>query len=412
MSLESQIVSLMEDEDFLRLGVRFHRPNIFLAVGMENQEIRHSNFLAWLLDPSEPHGFGDAFVKAIVARIITVYGDDYPEAIDGIASVVLDDLSGMTVAREMAHIDILAWDEKAEFVLCVENKVWAGLSDKQLDTYRAYVEQRFNDYRFKLYLFLTPAGYEVPKGKSSDSSAWIPFSYEDIRACLKSLMTTGENETPRLYIRDYINLLEREGIVEDVDTTKMINQLYKKYKDVFDLVIDRKTNAQAAVKDRLKQIYLELLEEIAGEGSLLFDRDSADRGNYIGFHSERMDDYLQSPGEPGSGTWKNGWRYTYWIYPQPQGLLKPSVYLELGPLNQDDETIRRMNVIRDYFAPTKKELDASRTYCKVKSLPIEVDETETMDPDEIDEGQVKDAVRKGITEMLSLEHKFFESMHR
>ena len=144
----------------------------------------------------------------------------------------------------------------------------------------------------------------------------------------------------------------------------------------------------------------------------MFDRDSADRGNYIGFHSERMDDYLQSPGEPGSGTWKNGWRYTYWIYPQPQGLLKPSVYLELGPLNQDDETIRRMSVIRDYFAPTKKELDASRTYCKVKSLPIEVDETETMDPDEIDEGQVKDAVRKGITEMLSLEHKFFESMHR
>lgn len=42
------------------------RFNLFDVLKISRMEIRHSNMLAWLLNPNENHGMGDAFLKAIV----------------------------------------------------------------------------------------------------------------------------------------------------------------------------------------------------------------------------------------------------------------------------------------------------------------------------------------------------------
>ena len=39
----------------------------FEAVGMARQEIRHSNFLAYILDPNRPHEFGTLLLEAFIA---------------------------------------------------------------------------------------------------------------------------------------------------------------------------------------------------------------------------------------------------------------------------------------------------------------------------------------------------------
>jgi hypothetical protein len=44
--------------------------NIFEAVGVERQELRHSDFLAFLLNPSENHRLGDLFVRRLLQRIL------------------------------------------------------------------------------------------------------------------------------------------------------------------------------------------------------------------------------------------------------------------------------------------------------------------------------------------------------
>lgn len=41
--------------------------NIFTTLDIINTEIRHSNVLAWLLDPSENHGLGDYGVNPKVS---------------------------------------------------------------------------------------------------------------------------------------------------------------------------------------------------------------------------------------------------------------------------------------------------------------------------------------------------------
>ena len=75
-NVEQQIVELLEDEDFLSLDATFHRTNLFQAIGMETQEIRHSNFIAWLLDPNESHGLGDTLIKLFLTRLFSKGPDE------------------------------------------------------------------------------------------------------------------------------------------------------------------------------------------------------------------------------------------------------------------------------------------------------------------------------------------------
>ena len=44
--------------------------NIFDVLKVTNTEIRHSNILAWLLDPNENHGIGDSFLKEFITKIV------------------------------------------------------------------------------------------------------------------------------------------------------------------------------------------------------------------------------------------------------------------------------------------------------------------------------------------------------
>lgn len=46
------------------------RFNIFDVLKIFRTEIRHSNMLAWLLNPNENHGFSDTFIRGVIQRIV------------------------------------------------------------------------------------------------------------------------------------------------------------------------------------------------------------------------------------------------------------------------------------------------------------------------------------------------------
>jgi hypothetical protein len=67
----SRFVSDLEgDGDLERLEDALREFNLFVALGAVTAELRHSSFLAWLLDPNENHGFGDILVKRLLQRAI------------------------------------------------------------------------------------------------------------------------------------------------------------------------------------------------------------------------------------------------------------------------------------------------------------------------------------------------------
>ena len=49
--------------------------NIFDCLKLTRAEIRHSNFLAWLLDPNEAHGFEDYFLTAFRISVLIIMAD-------------------------------------------------------------------------------------------------------------------------------------------------------------------------------------------------------------------------------------------------------------------------------------------------------------------------------------------------
>jgi len=134
--------------------------NIFTSLKIIDAEIRHSNFLAWLLDPSETHGLGSYFLKSFLKRVAYRASQvvlEYPTIfeVDGW------DLDQAEVYREWRNIDILIADSANRFACVIENKITSSEHSSQLQRYKEIVDAEYPKYR-KLLLYLTVEG-ETPR---------------------------------------------------------------------------------------------------------------------------------------------------------------------------------------------------------------------------------------------------------
>ena len=76
--------------------------NIFKAHGVGDYEIRHSNMLAWLMDPHEKHNLKGWFQKSIVLKIQKAN----PERYDCLSVLTDNDFASSCVRREEEYRDI------------------------------------------------------------------------------------------------------------------------------------------------------------------------------------------------------------------------------------------------------------------------------------------------------------------
>lgn len=123
------------------------RFNIFDVLKISSAEIRHSNMLAWLLDPNENHGYGDKILAGLFQKVVN---NDSAGKYD-VCSLLLMDLDEFEVAREWKNIDILLTSNKEKTVIVIENKIWSGEHDDQLKRYRQIVEKNFSDFTRRIY---------------------------------------------------------------------------------------------------------------------------------------------------------------------------------------------------------------------------------------------------------------------
>ena len=77
--------------------------NIFDVLKIARTEIRHSNVLAWLLNPNENHGFG----KAFIARLNSYIAKDGLVSDEVAFKLLTMKYSDIVVYREWQNIDIL-----------------------------------------------------------------------------------------------------------------------------------------------------------------------------------------------------------------------------------------------------------------------------------------------------------------
>ena len=280
--LELKYANLLSDTFYDRLSLRVQEPNIFKILGIQDFEVRHSNFLAWLLDPLESHGLNDIFLQRVLQDIVI------DERAKGVSIIELGSLSvnKIEIRREWQNIDILILTEK--FVICIENKIWSTEHSNQLNRYRRIIEDNF-PFREQLYVFLSPYGYE-----SSENDLYINYSYERIVTILQNIKDgRGHllNPSIKTYLTDYLILL-KQNIMNDDAANLYAKQLYKNHKELFDFVFENKPD----IAEEFRK-YFE--DKVKKEGWVLGSKNKG----YVRFYTKKMEgivpQYKNSNGWPG-----------------------------------------------------------------------------------------------------------------
>jgi hypothetical protein len=135
--LERQLSGLFDDPDFNSIHRRMSLFNVFEAVGAVRAELRHSNFLAYLLSPNRPHGLGARVLIALIRSILTRMPAEHRPIMA--LELLTSDVDDAIVYRERDNIDILIELPTLEFVVAIENKVDSKAGDGQLERYSEYL---------------------------------------------------------------------------------------------------------------------------------------------------------------------------------------------------------------------------------------------------------------------------------
>ena len=281
--VKTKYSQLIKDINFDRLDLELKNPNIFQILKISNTEIRHSNFLSWLLDPSQSHKIGDIFLKRFLRE---VFSSDKFEKIDQI-DVEGMNLSNVQIYREWKNIDILI--VLNETVVCVENKILTKEHSNQLNRYKRIVEENFPNMR-KIFVYLTPFG-EISENESDN---YEPISYVFIVETLERILkvyNSSLNDLVKTYIKDYIIMIKRELMKTD-ESIELSKKIYQNHKELLDFIYENKPD----LSDHFIKI---LKEEMRNRGWI----EGSTTKHYIRFYTEKIKDFIYY-----NKTIKNGWK--------------------------------------------------------------------------------------------------------
>lgn len=237
---EMDVYNLLENSlEFELLNNKLNRFNPFKVLRIDKFEIRHSNFLAWLLDPTQNHKLGNSFMKKFLAKIILkeenkILLEKYNIDLLKIKESSFEDL---IVLREVStsserKIDLLSISENMKLVLLIENKYKSGESEGQLDDYLNYIKAKYSGFTV-IPIFLSLYGVEPTNNN------YLIMDYSDILNILNDLIKLNEefiNKNINDFIKYYIDILESE-LVKDEEDINLAFEIYKLNKDAIDLLV-------------------------------------------------------------------------------------------------------------------------------------------------------------------------------
>src|SRR6056297_3253063 len=142
---KQQLINFVVNNDKLEyLKARTNKFNPFKILKVQDHEIRHSNVLGWIFDPSENHNFDDRILKRFLLKVLLKSdNDEILEDMDLAYKLQQVSLMEMKVYRETANIDILLVSENHKIVILIENKIYSGEHSNQLSRYYNYVNTNY-----------------------------------------------------------------------------------------------------------------------------------------------------------------------------------------------------------------------------------------------------------------------------
>ncbi len=167
VSSDALLRSLLFSEyaDWIKAKARPGTGNLFTIMHLAGHELKHSNFLAWLLNPRKSHGLGNGFVLYFFDLLGSKVGRNL--------SALVDACTDLQVEREFEHIDLLLLSESCRLAVIIENKINARERFGQIADYEAFVKRQFGwDQTFVVYLDV--------QGRASHHDDAHSLSYRDL----------------------------------------------------------------------------------------------------------------------------------------------------------------------------------------------------------------------------------------
>ena len=230
--MKDDLRRLVDDPRFQQYHEQRQKPPEFSAFDVlrnADYEIRHSNVLAWLLDPGETHGIGGVLLEWLVDHI-----NERAEAA-GIKPIGATDFeaSNVEVRREYRYVDIAVFFENEKDLIAIENKIEAMSSAhaRQVAGYEADLRNEHKDYRVRSALLTTSA--DEPDARRG----FVPLSWESVYRRVNALHEDGRfrPEAASAFVRQYLDMVKArvlsrptpQGAVEELvkEHNALLNEL-------------------------------------------------------------------------------------------------------------------------------------------------------------------------------------------
>jgi hypothetical protein len=246
--------------DFHRLESLLGGFNLFQVLKFEHGEIRHSNVLAWILDPAESHGLDSLFLKKWLMRVMHESGE-YLDAPVTAVDIDTCQLVSVEVRREWRNIDLLLILELADhrrWVVCIENKVNSTQHSNQLSRYRQVVEASFPDATRRIFLLLTK------DEKMPEDPAYLNASYAQVHRVLKECLGSRSHAIgaePKVLLENYLRLLE-EKFMDESEIARTALRIYQQHRRALDIIFENRPDNLRLASDRVRRLLTEKADEI------------------------------------------------------------------------------------------------------------------------------------------------------
>lgn len=356
--------------------------NVFDVFGFARNEIRHSYFLKWLLDPNENHYLGDKFIRALISCLVSSEPDRYSE---NALSLLMMDCSDFIVQRETNDIDLLLLSKSNSVAVIIENKIGSHEHpstgfESQLLKYKEFAENAFGYIKTKIYIYLSPQG-ELPS-----DPLWQALSYLSVVKVIENLLKDNQDRLSpevKMLIQNYIDVLRRD-IVEDDELSQICNQIYETHRNALELIYRYsnmgKNPTQIAIKEVLSELFL--------EGQIIYDPKVHDT-----FYTRKMSEYLPDLSEPKS-CWRNTHVYRYWIERTEE---KVTLIFDVSNAGVDGESKSKVDSFFETRSSRKKE--KTDTYNRIHTINLKKEDKD-LSVFELDDK--KEKIRELVLQLINV----------
>jgi hypothetical protein len=299
---------IVANPDLERLESLIRKFNLFVAIGVVHHEVRHSTFLAYLLDPNQNHGLGSLFLKRFLQAAMA------SNPLPGFTPVDIEVwlAEGVKTLSEWQNIDITLRDDANRIAVIIENKIDSTEHSNQLQRYFETSENEFRGWTIaRIYL--------TPEGELATDPRYAAMSYAQVCVVLEQITSTNSysvDDDVRIGLRHYAEMLRRYVVAES-EISDLCRRIYEQHREALDLIYEHRPDRQSFVHQLLEAL-------ITGNPELELDTSSK---SVVRFWVKKIDAPLLRQSE----NWTPSKRILLFEFDNGPRELKLRLYIGPGP---------------------------------------------------------------------------------